>query len=60
MPRFGKKPNKNEPDYRHRWPTQQTLIIPGPGNDAEPISPVGKVLRAIGQRLFYLCLKAEY
>ena len=54
--RAGKTPEKDEPDYRYRWPTQQTLI----SQESDDVqTKLDKALRAVGQPLMRLHWKTE-
>ena len=54
--RAGKNPEKDEPDYRYRWPTQQTLI----SQESDDVqTKLDKALRAVGQPLLWFHPKTE-
>lgn len=51
-----KKPEANTLDYRHRWPTQQTLVVP-----AEGVAPKRvKILQAMSLPLLWLNVKIDH
>ena len=54
--RAGRTPEKDEPDYRYRWPTQQTLI----SQESDDVqTKLDRVLRAVGQPLLRFHSKTE-
>ncbi|RYP79271.1 hypothetical protein DL769_003051 [Monosporascus sp. CRB-8-3] len=57
MPRWARKSEKSMPDYRDRWPTQQTLLAPAVEDDV-PIRV--KALEAISTALGWLNLVIQH
>ncbi|RYO76732.1 hypothetical protein DL766_007878 [Monosporascus sp. MC13-8B] len=57
MPRWARGSEKSTPDYRDRWPTQQTLMVPA-AVDGVPIRI--KALEAISASLGWLNLVIEH